>query len=147
MHDFYGTSEGRCQVYGRDGEPHVCEFWYGEMRVMFQGATDNSILDSCMRVARLREVATIIRECPKHSSQSNDYVESLDSRIDGLCRTMNEVIEQNCGITSTVNDDIVTWIVRHAGLLATRFVLNHDGSSAHNLVLCHDYTSAVCRFG
>ena len=73
--------------------------------------------------------ATIIRQTPKKSSQSNAYVERAHQSIEAMVRTMKEVIEDKAHTRLSATDSITSWMIRHAAFLQTRFSVGKDGKT------------------
>ena len=84
---------------------------------------------------------------PKKSKQANAIVERRHQTVEGLMRTMKEVIEVKTGFKIHANSAINSWVVRHAGFLQTRFSKGTDGKTAWERLHGRRYESSLLPFG
>ena len=69
--------------------------------VIVQCDKEMSIIDVCRKVARERNVRTVLRFAPKTSHQSNGFVEAVHGHIQGLARCYQTQIAANIDATFT----------------------------------------------
>ena len=115
--------------------------------MVLQTDKETGPIDVAKHVAAERKASTIIRQTPKKSSQSNAHVERAHQTVEGMVRTMKEVIEDKAKIKLSANEDITAWMIRHAAFLQTRFSVGKDGKTAFKRGHHKDYASHLLPFG
>ena len=111
---------------------------FGEM--VLQTDKETGPIDVAKHVVAERIASTIIRQTPAH-------VERAHQTVEGMVRTMKEVIEDRAKIKFSANEDITAWMIRHSAFLQTRFSVGKDRKTAFKRDHLQDYASHLLPFG
>jgi hypothetical protein len=95
-----------------------------------QGASLQAVI---MAVKNRRKYSTQVEKSPKGSHQSNGTIENAVERVEPLLRTLHTELEFNLKVKMGPKSLIMPWLVRHVGILFTRFVIKTDGRTAWGL--------------
>ena len=115
--------------------------------VIIQCDKEMSIIDVCRKVARERNARTVLRFAPKTSHQSNGFVGAVHGHIQGLARCYQTQIETNTGIQLSAMSPAISFAIRYAGFVLSRFRVRPDGRTPFQYLLGTPYVSLLCIFG
>ena len=115
--------------------------------VIIQCDKEMSIIDVCRKVARERNARTVLRFAPKTSHQSNGFVEAVHGHIQGLARCYQTQIETNTGVELSAISLAISFAIRYAGFVLSRFTVRPDGRTPFQYLLGTPYVSPLCMFG
>ena len=91
---------------------------------------ENPIKTLCRRIAA--DVPGLsFRTTPRYSSQSSGTVGVLQGQVWGMVRTLPRHVEDTYKLELKLTHPIITWIVRHASWVLTRYQLHGDGKSSY----------------
>ena len=115
--------------------------------LIIQTDKEHGPMDVMRRVAAMRKSRMQLRRTPKGSSASNAFVERMHQTLEAMVRTMKEVIESKCGVKLRSDGPLITWMIRHASWLVTRFSVGEDGRTAFQRQHNVPYSGKVLAFG
>ncbi len=86
-------------------------------------------------------------ESPVGEHQSNGAIENAVKRIQGQIRTMRGALESRIGERISGEDNVFTWMVRHASAPINRYQMGEDGKTAHERLRGRKFRRDVTEFG
>lgn len=92
-----------------------------EVKIMIKSDQEISMVALQHEVQRSREAKTIPVNSPVGESECNGRVENTIRRVQDKVRTRNSHIETETGLEIEKMSDLMSWIVRWAGGLVTRY--------------------------
>ena len=100
-------------------------------RIITKTDQEPAIVQLQQEVAKRRqEAGTALENSRVGDSDSNGRIERAIRDMKGMIRTIRSSIEDKTGKTIKLSDNIVPWIVRHAGYIITRCKVGSDGKTA-----------------
>ena len=105
-----------------------------------------AILDLIEEVIAARKEPTVPQHSPVGESQSNGLVERAVRSIKDQVRTLRLALQKRVGCRIPVDHPIMTWMVKHAGELISKYQLNRDGQTAYYNVFgkpCKDIIAEI----
>ena len=105
--------------------------------VTVQCDKEMSIIDVCRNLHAKKKARTVLRNSPNTSHQSNGFVEAVHGHKQGLARCYQTQIETNTGIQLSAISLAITFAVRYAGFVLTRFTVRPDGRTPFQYLLGH----------
>ena len=103
----------------------------GYKKVILCSDQEPASLDLVEGVIAARTEPTIPQNSPVGESQSNGLVERAVRSVKDQVRTLRLARQKRVGCLIPVSHPIMTWIVKHAGELISKYQLNRDGHTAY----------------
>ena len=122
---------------GDEWLPKACARWIdglGYNKVILRTDQEVSIEAWANEVRRHRKADTILEASPVSEKQANGVAESAVREIKGMVRTIVHSIEAKTGEEVNPRDAIMTWIVKHAAVVRTRFKVGQDGKTPYERI-------------
>ncbi len=116
-------------------------------RIVFKSDSEHSITDLWNAIRAKREADTVPECAPKGESQANGVVEKAVQEVQGVVRTLKSGLEKRIGKRIKISDDIIHWIVEHAGFILTRYKVSVDGMTAYERLKGRPNRKKVCEIG
>ena len=108
-------------------------------RLVTKSGQENAITDILRRIARhLGDRSTALEHSQLLDSGNNDRVEMAVQEPMGLIRTLRSALEAKTGCRIDLFHPVVDWMVRHAGVLITRYMVPGGGRCSYRLVWGRD---------
>jgi hypothetical protein len=119
----------------------------GYRRVILKSDQEPSIMALKAAVKRELESEVSFEESPVGEHQSNGAVENAVKRVQGQVRTMRDALESRIGERIKGEDNVFTWMVRHAAASMNRYQVGEDGKTAHERMRGRRFRRDVTEFG
>ena len=134
----YSSGKLHCTVVPRKGSDQwvvldMCNFLdsLGYKRIILKTDQENAIKDLKVAIKTAWRGELIIEHSPVADSQANGVAERAVQSAEGQVRVLKDALEWRLGCALSTTSPVLTWLVRHAGLLVTRFEVGIDGRTAH----------------
>ncbi len=112
----------------------ACTAWIdslGLKRIILRTDQEVSIEAWAAEVRRRRMEETVLETSPVEEKQANGVAEKAVREVKGMIRTYVDSIEEKAKVKLEGSDAIMTWIVRHAAAMITRFQVGTDGKTPY----------------
>ena len=97
-----------------------------DVKIMIKSDQEAAMVALQGEVQRLRTAKTIPINSPVGESESTGRVENAIKRIQDKVRTIKCHVETEAGISLDKVDDIMSWLVKWAGELISKYALSKD---------------------
>ena len=94
-----------------------------------------------------RREPTIPQNSPVGESQANGLVERAVRSVKDQVRTLRLALQKRVGCRIPVGHPIMTWMVKHAGELISKYQLNRDGKTAYYKVFGKPCKDVIVEIG
>ena len=121
-----------------------------QLQVELRGDAEHALMALLHEVVadlRKRGIDANAQQAPKGSHQSIGGAEKSHDIVAGFVRTMASVIHENTGMWIKPRSRLFTWMLRHAGYLATNFHVRKGGQTAYFVLNGCDCKQALVQFG
>ena len=98
----------------------------GHQKVVLRSDQEPAILDLINGVIETRQDPTIPQNSPVGESQSNGLVERAVRSANDQIRILRLALQKRVGCQVPPNHPLMTWIVRHAGELMSKYPIHRD---------------------
>ena len=118
-----------------------------EIRLRLKSDQEASVVALQAEVQRLRTGRTIPINSPVGESESNGRVENGIKRIQDKTRTLKSHVEGETGLKVDDLEDFMTWMVRWAGELVTKYCTGKGGKTPHERPKGQPTSKPLAQFG
>ena len=119
----------------------------GYKKVTLCSDQEPAILDLIEGIIAARKEPTIPQNSPVGESQANGLVERAFRSVKDQVRTLRLALQKRVGCRIPVGHPIMTWIVKHAGELISKYQLNRDGQTAYYKVFGKPCKDVIVEIG
>ena len=120
---------------------------FGYKKVILCSDQEPAIIDLIEGVIAERQEPTIPQNSPVGESQSNGLVERAVRSVKDQVRTLRLALQKRVGCRIPVDHPIMTWMVKHAGELISKYQLNRDGQTAYFKVYGKPCKDVIAEIG
>lgn len=119
----------------------------GYRRTLMKNDQEEAIMKLREAVGQLKNIEIIKKESPVGGSASNGYIESIVKVCQKQIRTLKIALESRIGSKVEKDNDILPWLIRHAGALLSRYKRGEDAKTAHERLRGRPFEAKVTEFG
>ena len=119
---------------------------YNDVKLQFKSDQEPAIVNLQIAIQEIRQNVIPVNS-PVGESESNCRVEVAIRRIQEKVMALRHHLER--GIQQRLHDDspIMSWLIRWAGELISKYVVGDDGKSAYEGIRCEQCAVPVMPFG
>ena len=121
--------------------------WLGHKKVILCTDQEPAILDLINGIIEVRQEPTIPQNSQVGESQANGLVERAVRSVKDQVRTLRLALQKRLGCCIPAGHPIMTWMVKHAGELISKYQLNRDGQTAYYKVFGKPCKDVIVEFG
>ena len=119
----------------------------GYKRLLFKSDQEAAILALKRRVSEeMPQVEFLMEESPVGDSRANGTIEVAVREVGRLVRTLKDAVEFKCKVQIPSTHPILTWLVKHASAILTRYQVGKDGRTAWELTRGKPYRRKMLPF-
>ena len=119
----------------------------GYDRVIFKSDQEPAIKKLKAAVRREYSVALPEEQSAVGDSQSNGEIEMAVQMVEGQVRTLKSQLESRLNRVIPADNNLLPWLVRHAGALLSRYHQSSDGMTAYRRLRGRNYDRVITEFG
>ena len=110
----------------------ICSFLslLGYKKIILKTDQENAIKDLKLAIKRAWDGDLIIEHSPVADSQANGVAERAVQSAEGQIRVLKDALEHRLGHGIASRSAVLAWLIRHAGLLLSRYEVGVDGRTA-----------------
>ena len=119
----------------------------GRKEICVKSDNEPAMLAMQKAIATARADTTLPRNSPEYDPQSNGGAEKAAQDITDMTRRILIGFEARLKTKVNLKLPIVTWIIRHAAFILTRYRIGKDGHTAWTRLTGRDWNGNVAEFG
>ena len=122
----------------------------GHSKFILKSDQEPSILDlRADIISRCKDqgISIIPENSPTGESQSNGVIERAIQDVEGMVRTLKDQLECSYNLHLESSHPVLAWLVHHAGVLLSRFLIGVDGRTAYERLKGKSFKRKLVPFG
>ena len=119
----------------------------GHRDIVLKADGENAIKEVQDKVRLARREGTVLENATRANSQANGLIEGANNIIKAQVRTIKDALDSRIGEKVHSGSTIMTWIVRYAAQLISRYSIGTDGKSAFRRIRGKECMVPVAEFG
>merc|ERR1712214_107839 len=117
------------------------------VKLKIKSDQEASIVALQHEIQRLRDSRTIPINSPVGESESNGRVENAIRRVQDKTRTLRAQIEGETGLEIGKMEGLMSWLIRWAAELVTKYSVGKDGKTAQERLKGQPSSKPLAQFG
>ena len=111
--------------------------------------TKSRLFEVLQKLSRSRgeNVLTVLESTPRGDSQSNGVAERAVQEVECAIRTHKLDLDSKLNVSTSVTENLMTWLVENAADILNKCQVGHDGRTAYERLKQKPHTGEFLAFG